>query len=111
MHNSVSPTGETNKPTLQSASQKEAVIAYKKSDMKLVVHSIVEYQNKKNALSSKGGTTFFPIMATTPHNEAIFDIAQILKVVILLGAVMAVHPKQSSHTSFLQSWVTNYHHY
>ena len=69
------------------ASQEEAVVTYKASDMVLGVHSDAGYLNETNARSRAGGHFFlsnndkFP-----PDNGAILNIAQIIKAVMSSAA-------------------------
>jgi hypothetical protein len=62
------------------ATQEEAIITYRASDMVLSVHSDAGYCNEKKARSRAGGHFYFLNNNATPlNNEAILTIATIIK--------------------------------
>ena len=69
------------------ASQEDAVITYRASDMVLAGHSDAGYLNEKNARSRAGGHWFLSNNAECPpDNGAILNIAQIIKAVMSSAA-------------------------
>ena len=86
------PTTDTKKKADQLidylASQEEAIITYRASDMVLAVHSDASYLSESNARSRAGGHFFLssdePIPPDT--NGAILSIAQIIKAVMSSAA-------------------------
>ena len=78
------PTEETMAQTKQLldylASQEEAVLTYKASDMVLAVHSDAGYLNEPKARSRAGGHFFLSTNSDIPSNNgAILNIAHIIK--------------------------------
>ena len=68
-------------------SQEDAVVTYRRSDMKLAGHSDVEYLNEPNARIRAGGNFYMSNNATfPPNNGAILNIAQIIKSVMSSAA-------------------------
>ena len=67
--------------------QEEAIITYSTSDMVLAVHSNASYLSKSNA-RSRAGRHFFMSSDTVhpPNNDAILNIAQIIKNVMSSAA-------------------------
>ena len=62
------------------ATQKEAVITYNTSDMKLAAHSDASYLSKPQARSREGGHFFLSNESTIPQkNGAVLNIAHIIK--------------------------------
>ena len=81
---SVTPTTETLEQTRQLldylATQEEAVLTYKRSDMKLAVHSDASYLSEPQARSRAGGHFFLSFDEHVPHNNgAILNIAHVIK--------------------------------
>jgi hypothetical protein len=69
------------------ASQKEAILTYKASDMVLTVHSDAGYLNETKAHSRAGGHFYLSNNKTFPlNNGAILNIAQIIKAVMSSAA-------------------------
>jgi hypothetical protein len=69
------------------ASQEEAVITYHASDMTLAVHSDAGHLNERGARSQAGGHFFLSHdVPNPPNNEAILNIAQIIKAVMSSAA-------------------------
>ena len=69
------------------ASQEEAVLTYRASDMILAVHSDAGYLNETKARSRAGGHFFLTSdVAYPPNNGAILDIAQIIDAVMSSAA-------------------------
>ena len=84
---SANPTVETMKQTQQLldyiAMQKEAIITYSRSDMKLAVHSNVSYLSELKARSRAGGHLFLSKEAAIPlNNGVIINISHIIKHII-----------------------------
>jgi hypothetical protein len=71
-----------------AASQEEAVVTYKASDMKLAIHSDASYLSKPEARSRAGGHFFLTKKDnnSNPDNGAVLNIAQIIKAVMSLAA-------------------------
>ena len=62
------------------ATQEEAMITYRRSDMKLAVHSDASYLRKPKARSRSGGQFFLSNKSTIPKiSGAILNIAHIIK--------------------------------
>ena len=85
------PTEETEKRAKQLldyvASQEEAILTYKASDMILAVHSDAGYLNEPNARSRAGGHFFLSNNdPSPPNNGAILNVAQIIKSVMSSAA-------------------------
>ena len=85
------PTENTMKKVRQfldyAASQEEAVITYRASDMVLNVHSDASYLSKRNARSRAGGHHFLSSNEDNPpNNGAILNISQIIKNVMSSAA-------------------------
>ena len=81
------PTKETMQRVKQfleyAASQEPAVLTYRKSDMKLAIHSDASYLNETKARSRAGGHFFLSEnVETPPNNGAIHDLAEIIKTVM-----------------------------
>ena len=69
------------------ASQEEAILTYRASDMVLAVHSDAGYLNESNARSRAGGHFFMSNNSPIPpNNGAILNIAQIIKGVMSSAA-------------------------
>jgi hypothetical protein len=69
------------------ASQEEAILTYRKSDMILSVHSDAGYLNERNARSRAGGHFFLSNDEQFPaNNGAILNVAQIIKAVMSSAA-------------------------
>jgi hypothetical protein len=78
------PTKDTMEQTLQLlvyiATQEEAVLPYRASDMKLAVHSDASYLSEPQARSRAGGHFFLSNEATIPaNNGTVLNIAHIIK--------------------------------
>jgi hypothetical protein len=71
-----------------AASQEDAVITYKASNMKLVIHSDVSYLSEPKARSRAGGHFFLTKKNndTVPANGAVLNIAQVIKAVMSSAA-------------------------
>jgi hypothetical protein len=71
-----------------AASQDEAVVTYKASDMKLAIHSDASYLSKLKAHSRAGGHFFLTEKNndTEPNNGAVLNVAQIIKSVMSSAA-------------------------
>jgi hypothetical protein len=70
-----------------AATQEEAVLTYRASDMVLAVHSDASYLNEPNARSRVGGHHFLSSNAAIPaNNGAVLNISQILKAVMSSAA-------------------------
>ena len=81
---SVAPTEDTMKHTLQLldyiATQKDAVLTFNASAMKLAVHSDVSYLSEPKARSGAGGHFFLSDETSVPgNNGAVLNIAHIIK--------------------------------
>ena len=81
---STKPTKDTMQYTMQFldyiATQEEAVLTFKASDMKLAVHSNASYLSKSKAQSRAGGHFFLSSNSTIPpNNGAILNIAHIIE--------------------------------
>ncbi len=75
------PTKETMQRVKQfleyAASQEPAVLTYRKSDMKLAIHSDAGYLNESKARSRAGGHFFMSEnIANPPNNGAIHSLAE-----------------------------------
>ena len=87
-----SPTQKTMEKCKQfldyAASQPEAVVTYKTSDMKLAIHSDASYLSEPKARSRAGGYFFLTKNAnsTDPDNGAVLNVAQIIKAVMSSAA-------------------------
>jgi len=86
-----SPTEETKKRAIQLldylASQEEAILTYRASDMVLAVHSDASYLSEPNARSRAGGHFFLSSDESIPKdNGAILTIAQIIKAAMSYAA-------------------------
>ena len=69
------------------AMQEPVVLAYRKSDMGLAVHSNASYLNKEKARSRAGGHHFLSENVPLPSNNgAIHNVAKIIKGVISSAA-------------------------
>jgi hypothetical protein len=78
------PTEDTMEQTLQLlvyiATQEEAVLPYRASDMKLAVHSDASYLSEPQARSRAGGHFFLSNEATIPaNNGTVLNIAHVIK--------------------------------
>jgi len=63
------------------ASQEEAIVTYRTSDMKLTIHSNASYLSEPKARSRVGGHMFMADLEEIPiNNGAILNISQIIKV-------------------------------
>jgi hypothetical protein len=86
------PTEATMKKCKQfldyAASQEEAVVTYKASDMKLAIHSDASYLSEPKARSRAGGHFFLTKKHndTDPDNGAILNVAQVIKSVMSSAA-------------------------
>ena len=85
------PTKETMQRVKQfleyAASQEPAVLTYRKSDMKLAIHSDAGYLNESKARSRAGGHFFMSEnIANPPNNGAIHSLAEIIKAVMSSAA-------------------------
>jgi len=70
-----------------TASQEEAVLTYKASDMVLAVHSDASYLSKPKARSRAGGHMFMSANDNIPtNNGAILNISQIIRAVMSFAA-------------------------
>ena len=81
---SAQPTMDTLEQTKQLldylATQEEAILTYKRSDMKLAVHSDASYLSEPKARSRAGGHFFLSFDEKIPRNNgAILNIAHIIK--------------------------------
>jgi hypothetical protein len=81
------PTKETMQRVKQfleyAASQEPAVLTYRKSDVKLAIHSEACYLNETKAGSRAGGHFFLSEnVENPPNNGAIHNLAKIIKVVM-----------------------------
>jgi hypothetical protein len=86
-----SPTESTMKKVKQfldfAASQEEAIVTYKASDMVLAIHSDASYLSEPKARSRAGGHFFMSSDAPQPaNNGAVLNIAQIIKAVMTSAA-------------------------
>ena len=69
------------------ASQEDAVLRYRRSDMKLAGHSNAGYLNKPKARSRVGGHFHMSNnVEHPPNNRAVLNIAQIIKAVMSSAA-------------------------
>jgi hypothetical protein len=69
------------------ATQEPAVLAYRKSDMILSIHSDAGYLNKPNAISRAGGHHYLSKNVTFPPNKgATHSVAKIIKAVMSSAA-------------------------
>jgi hypothetical protein len=69
------------------ASQEDAVVTYRRSDMKLAGHSDAGYLNKPKVRSRAGGHFYMSNNAEHPlNNGAVLNIAQIIKAVMSSSA-------------------------
>jgi hypothetical protein len=86
------PTEATMKKCKQfldyAASQDEAIVTYKASDMKLVIHSDASYLSERKARSRAGGHFFLTKKHndTDPDNGAVLNVAQVIKSVMSSAA-------------------------
>jgi hypothetical protein len=85
------PTEQTMQNCLQfldyAASQEEAIVTYRESDMKLAIHSKTSYLSKPKACSRAGGHMFMAGMEEIPiNNGAVLNILQIIKTVMSSAA-------------------------
>jgi hypothetical protein len=98
------PTENTMQKCLQfldyAASQDEAIVTYRASDMKLAIHSDASYLSEPKARSRAGGHMFMAGSEEIPiNNGAVLNISQIIKAVMSsaaeaeLGALSST-PKQ-----------------
>jgi hypothetical protein len=76
------PTEKTMQDCLQfldyAASQDEAIVTYRASDMKLAIHSDVSYLSEPKACSRAGGHMFMAGSEEIPiNNGAVLNISQI----------------------------------
>ena len=87
----IQPTEKTMQKCLQfldcAASQEDAIVTYRASDMKYAIHSYASYLAEPKALSRAGGYMFIAGSEDTPINTgAELNISQIIKAVMLLAA-------------------------
>jgi hypothetical protein len=69
------------------ASQEEAVLAYKASDMVLAIHSVSSYLSEPKARSRAGGHMFMSANDNIPtNNGAVLNISQIIRAVMSSAA-------------------------
>jgi hypothetical protein len=69
------------------ASQEDAILTYKASDMVLAIHSDASYLSKPKARSRAGGHMFMAGKEKIPiNNEAVLNISQIIKSVMSSAA-------------------------
>jgi hypothetical protein len=69
------------------ASQKEAIVTYQASDMKLAIHSDASYLSKPKACSQARGHMFMAGREEIPNNNgAVLIISQIIKTVMSSAA-------------------------
>jgi hypothetical protein len=69
------------------ASQEEAVLTYKASDMVLAIHSDASYLSKPKACSRTGGHMFMSANNDIPtNNGAVLNISQIIRAVMSSAA-------------------------
>ena len=85
------PTKNTMKKVKQfldyAASQEEAIITYRASDMVLSIHSDASYLSERNARSRAGGHHYLSDDSPSPlNNGAILNISQIIKNVMASAA-------------------------
>ncbi len=85
------PTENTMQDCLQfldyAASQEDAIVTYRASDMKLAIHSNASYLSKPKACSRAGGHMFMASMEEIPiNNRAVLNISQIIKAVMSSAA-------------------------
>jgi len=85
------PTQNTKAKVMQllqyCASQEDAVLTYRASDMVLAVHSDAGYLSERQARSRAGGHFFMSSdVACPPNNGAILNVAQIIKSVMSSAA-------------------------
>jgi hypothetical protein len=85
------PTKQTMEKCLQfldyTASQEEAIITHRASDMKLAIHSDASYLSEPKACSQAGGHMFMAGMEEIPiNNRAVLNILQIIKTVMSSAA-------------------------
>jgi hypothetical protein len=85
------PTERTMQKCLQfldyAASQEEAILTYRASDMKLAIHSDASYLSKPKARSRAGGHMFMAGSDKIPiNNGAVLNISQIIKAVMSSAA-------------------------
>ena len=115
---SSNPTTDTMEQTKQLldyiATQEDAVITYKASDMILAVHSDASYLSEPKARSRAGGHFFLSAAVDAPpNNGAILNIAHIIKHVMAsateaeLAPLYTLHEKQSTYVSSSTNSVTN----
>jgi hypothetical protein len=100
----VPPTESTMKKVIFldfAASQEEAIITYKASDMVLAIHSDASYLSEPKARSQAGGHFFMSNDKPQPaNNGAVLNIAQIIKAVMSSAAeaeigAMYINAKQA----------------
>jgi hypothetical protein len=87
----VAPTENTMQTCLQfldyAASQEDAIVTYRASDMKLAIHSNASYLSEPKARSRAGGHMFMAGMEEIPiNNGALLNILQIIKAVMASAA-------------------------
>jgi hypothetical protein len=85
------PTERTMQKCLQfldyAASQEEAILTYRASDMKLAIHSDASYLSEPKARSRAGGHMFMAGSKEIPiNNGAVLNISQIIKAVMSSAA-------------------------
>jgi hypothetical protein len=85
------PTEKTMQDCLQfldyAASQDEAIVTYRASDMKLAIHSDASYLSEPKARSRAGGHMFMAGSEEIPiNNGAVLNISQIIKAVMSSAA-------------------------
>ena len=85
------PTERTMQKCLQfldyAASQEEAILTYRASDMKLAIHSDASYLSEPKARSRAGGHMFMAGSEEIPiNNGAVLNISQIIKAVMSSAA-------------------------
>jgi hypothetical protein len=85
------PTEKTMQKCLQfldyAASQDEAIVTYRASDMKLAIHSDASYLSEPKARSRAGGHMFMAGSEEIPiNNGAVLNISQIIKAVMSSAA-------------------------
>ncbi len=87
----VAPTEKTMQKCLQfldyAASQDDAIVTYRASDMKLAIHSDASYLSEPKARSRTGGHMFMARTEEIPiNNGAVLNISQIIKAVMSSAA-------------------------
>jgi hypothetical protein len=85
------PTENTMQDCLQFldyvASQEDAIVTYRASDMKIAIHSNASYLSEPKACSRAGGHMFMAVTEEIPiNNGAVLNISQIIKAVMSSAA-------------------------